>query len=57
MNHSQKKPRQNMLKVIDALTYTTLLRLILIIIAAYILVNYARFTPNEVIELVKSILH
>lgn len=45
-----------MLNVIGTLTYTSLLKLIVIIIAAFILVNYAKFTPNEVIQLVKSIV-
>ncbi|HYE84082.1 MAG TPA: hypothetical protein VEG39_18200, partial [Clostridia bacterium] len=56
MKRSCRKTLQNVFKVINTLTFSTLIRLVALAITALLLVNYARFTPREVIELIHTIM-
>jgi len=56
MKRSCKRTSQNVFKVINTLTFSTLIRLVAIALAALMLVNYAKFTPKEVIELIHTII-
>lgn len=47
---------QYVFKVINTLTFSTLIRLVAIALAAILLVNYAKFTPEEFIELIHTII-
>jgi hypothetical protein len=51
-----KKAMQNVFKVINTLTFSTLIRLVALALTALLLVNYAKFTPKEVIELIHTII-
>ncbi|HYF83109.1 MAG TPA: hypothetical protein VEB00_08810 [Clostridia bacterium] len=56
MKRSCKKTSQNVFEVINTLTFSTLIRLVALALTALLLVNYAKFTPKEVIELVHTII-
>ena len=56
MKRSCKKASQNVFKVINTLTFSTLIRLVALALTALLLVNYAKFTPKEVIELIHTII-
>ncbi|MDD4503380.1 MAG: hypothetical protein PHS15_00970 [Clostridiaceae bacterium] len=56
MKRSCKKTLQYVFKVINTLTFSTLIRLVAIALAALLLVNYAKFTPREFIELIHTII-
>jgi hypothetical protein len=55
MKRSCKKMSQYVFKVINTLTFSTLIRLVAIALAALLLVNYAKFTPEEFLELIHTI--
>lgn len=56
VKRSCRKKSQNVFKVIYTLEFSTLIRLVAIALAALMLVNYAGFTPKEVIELIHTII-
>jgi hypothetical protein len=56
VKRSRRKVSQYVLKVINTLAFSTLIRLVAITLAALLLVNYAKFTPGEVIELIHTII-
>ncbi len=56
MKRSCRKASQNVFKVISTLTFSTLIRLVALALTALLLVNYAKFTPKEVIELINTVI-
>ncbi|MGI6586735.1 MAG: hypothetical protein ACOX3L_12625 [Lutisporaceae bacterium] len=56
MKRSCKSKLQYVFKVIGTLTFSTLIRLVAIALAALLLVNYANFSPREFIELIYTII-
>lgn len=56
MSHSRREPQRNMLDVLSTFVYSPILKLIVILAAAFILVKFAEFSPNQVIELVKEVI-
>jgi hypothetical protein len=56
MKRRWKKTSQNVFEVINTLAFSTLIRLVALALTALLLVNYAKFTPKEVIELVHTII-
>ncbi|HQI17056.1 MAG TPA: hypothetical protein PLL37_08850 [Bacillota bacterium] len=56
MKRSCKRTLQYVFKVMGTLTISTLIRLVAIALAAILLVNYAKFTPREFIELIHTII-